>query len=103
MAQNMENIHFPTFFTINFTTMSLLMEICDFRVPLNISDQIHSTLSKVALFFKKMHIVFKNKAQECSTPLNLYIFFYRKSETHCLWYNKLIANLKKNETPFHSI
>ena len=27
------------------------------------------TLSKVALFFKKMHKVFKNKAQGCSTPL----------------------------------
>ena len=28
------------------------------------------TLSKVALFFEKMHKVFKNKAQRCSTPLN---------------------------------
>ena len=27
------------------------------------------TLSKVALFFEKMHKVFKNKAQGCSTPL----------------------------------
>ena len=26
-------------------------------------------LSKVALFFEKMHKVFKNKAQRCSTPL----------------------------------
>ena len=28
------------------------------------------TLSKVALFFEKMHKVFKNKAQRCSTPLS---------------------------------
>ena len=27
------------------------------------------TLSKVALFCEKMHDVFKNKAQRCSTPL----------------------------------
>ena len=27
------------------------------------------TLSEVALFFEKMHKVFKNKAQGCSTPL----------------------------------
>ena len=26
-------------------------------------------MSKVALFFEKMHKVFKNKAQRCSTPL----------------------------------
>ena len=26
-------------------------------------------LSEVALFFEKMHKVFKNKAQRCSTPL----------------------------------
>ena len=30
----------------------------------------YSILSKVALFFKKMHKDFKNKAQGCSTPLN---------------------------------
>ena len=29
----------------------------------------YDTLSKVALFFKKMHKVFKHKAQECSIPL----------------------------------
>ena len=29
----------------------------------------YDTLSKVALFFEKMHKVFKNKAQRCSTPL----------------------------------
>ena len=29
------------------------------------------TLSKVALVFEKMHKVFKNKAQGCSTPLTL--------------------------------
>ena len=28
------------------------------------------TLSKTSLFFEKMHKVFKNKAQGCSTPLN---------------------------------
>ena len=28
------------------------------------------TLSKVVLYFKKMHKVFKNKAQGCSTPLS---------------------------------
>ena len=27
------------------------------------------TLSEIALFFEKMHKVFKNKAQGCSTPL----------------------------------
>ena len=27
-------------------------------------------MSKVALFFEKMHKVFKNKAQGCSSPLN---------------------------------
>ena len=27
------------------------------------------TMSEVALFFEKMHKVFKNKAQRCSTPL----------------------------------
>ena len=27
-------------------------------------------MSEVALFFEKMHKVFKNKAQRCSTPLN---------------------------------
>ena len=30
-------------------------------------------LSEVALFFEKMHKVFKNKAQRCSTPLMLLI------------------------------
>ena len=29
----------------------------------------YDTLSEVALFFEKMHKVFKNKAQGCSTPL----------------------------------
>ena len=29
------------------------------------------TLSKVALFFEKIHKVFKNKAQGCSTPLTI--------------------------------
>ena len=29
------------------------------------------TLSKFGLFFEKMHKVFKNKAQRCSTPLSL--------------------------------
>ena len=28
-------------------------------------------MSKVALFFEKMHKVFKNKAQRCSTPLKI--------------------------------
>ena len=28
------------------------------------------TLFKVVLFFEKMHKVFKNKVQRCSTPLN---------------------------------
>ena len=28
-------------------------------------------MSKVALFFEKMHKVFKNKAQRCSTPLKV--------------------------------
>ena len=31
----------------------------------------YDTLSKIALFFEKMHQVFKNKAQGCSTPLRL--------------------------------
>ena len=31
----------------------------------------YDTLSKVALFCEKMHKVFKNKAQRCSTPLTL--------------------------------
>ena len=31
------------------------------------------TLSKVALFFEKMHKIFKNKAQGCSTPLKIWI------------------------------
>ena len=31
----------------------------------------YDTLSKIALFFEKMHKVFKSKAQECSTPLKL--------------------------------
>ena len=30
----------------------------------------YDILSKGALFFKKMHKVFKNKAQGCSTPLS---------------------------------
>ena len=30
-------------------------------------------LSEVALFFEKMHKVFKSKAQGCSTPLSLII------------------------------
>ena len=29
------------------------------------------TLSDVALFFEKIHKVFKNKAQGCSTPLTI--------------------------------
>ena len=29
------------------------------------------TLSEVALFFEKMHKVFKNKTQGCSTPLRV--------------------------------
>ena len=33
------------------------------------------TLSKTSLFFEKMHKVFKNKAQGCSTPLNDYYSF----------------------------
>ena len=35
------------------------------------------TLSEVALFFEKMHKVFKNKVQGCSTPL--------KADLHYLW------------------
>ena len=33
------------------------------------------TLSEVALFFVKMHRFFKNKAQGCSTPLNMYVHY----------------------------
>ena len=32
------------------------------------------TLSKAALFFEKIHKVFKNKAQRCSTPLSCALF-----------------------------
>ena len=32
-------------------------------------------MSKVALFFEKMHKVFKNKAQRSSTPLIMQILF----------------------------
>ena len=35
------------------------------------------TLSEVALFFEKMHKVFKNKAQGCSTPLSSIFSSYR--------------------------
>ena len=33
-------------------------------------------MSKVALFFEKMHKVFKNKAQRCSTPLSFDFILY---------------------------
>ena len=44
------------------------------------------TLSKVALFFEKMHKVFKSKVQGCSSPLNGatdIIFFHQKM---CNWH-----------------
>ena len=37
------------------------------------------TLSEVALFFEKMHKIFKNKAQGCSAPLNDCYFKYDKN------------------------
>ena len=49
-------------------------------------------LSEVALFFEKMHKIFKNKAQGCSTPLNnvwLYIMVsiqFRKEEQQICGY-----------------
>ena len=39
-------------------------------------------LSKVDLFFEKMHKVFKKKAQRCSTPLNLIITFVMSRNKH---------------------
>ena len=74
MAQNMENIDFRTFFTVTSQQWSLLKYYCDFWVPWNISDQIHRILCPKLLllffFFEKMHKIFKNKAQGCSTPLS---------------------------------
>ena len=45
------------------------------------------TFSEVALFFEKMHKVFKNKAQGCSTPLKMiekhpYLLLYTGAELH---------------------
>ena len=56
MAQNMKNIDFRTFFTVTSQQWSLLKENCDF-------------------FFEKMHKVFKNKAQGCCTPVNVFDTF----------------------------
>ena len=39
----------------------------------------YDTLSKIALFFEKMHKVFKNKAQGCSTPLNQTVQYFYKT------------------------
>ena len=46
----------------------------------------YDTLSKIALFFEKMHKVFKSKAQGCSTPLSssFPLIFSEKIQTYHL-------------------
>ena len=71
MAQNMENIDFHTFFHCKFTTMVSTEVKLWFLSSLEYfwPDPL-DTLSKVTLLCEKMHKVFKNKAQRCSTPLS---------------------------------
>ena len=64
MAQNMENVDFHTFFTVNFTTMvSTDVELWFLSSLEHLWPDSLDTLSKVASFFEKMHKVFKNKTQ----------------------------------------
>ena len=69
MAQNMENIDFLIFYC-NFTTMvSTEVKLWFLSSLEHFWSDPWDNLSEVALFFEKMHKVFKNKAQGCSTPL----------------------------------
>ena len=71
MAQKMENIDFRTFL-LNFTTMvSTEGKLWFLSFTEHFWPDPLDNLSKVALIFKKMHKVFKNKVLGCSTPLNL--------------------------------
>ena len=70
MVQNMENIDFRTFFAVTFTTMaSNEVKLWFLSFVEHFWPDPYDTLSKFGLFFEKMHKVFKNKAQRCSTPL----------------------------------
>ena len=53
------------------------------------------TLSEVALFFEKMHKVFKNKAQGCSTPLKRTFRKYWNFQVHA--YKVLQVPVKQGE------
>ena len=70
MAQNMENIDFRTFLAVTSLTTVVSTEI-KLRFLSSLEhfwpDPL-DTLSKVALFFEKMHKVFKNKVQGYCTP-----------------------------------
>ena len=63
MGQKIKNVDFRTLFTVTFQPWRLLKLNCD-------SDQL-DTLSKYALFFEEIYKIFKNKVQECSTPLKV--------------------------------
>ena len=49
--------------------VSIEVRLCFLSSLEHFWPDLYDTLSKVALFFEKMHKVFKNKAQGCSTPL----------------------------------
>ena len=70
MVQNMENIDFLHIFRCNFATMaSTEAKLWFFSSLEHFWPDPQDTLSKVALFFEKMHKAFENKAQGCNTAL----------------------------------
>ena len=102
MTQNKENIDFSTFFLLffncYFTTMVSNKVKLWFFSSFEHFDQIHRILSKVALFFKKMHKIFQNKAQVCSSPLML-VLLVNMANTFWrwwLWYLKYVQFLTKS-------
>ena len=65
---------FPHIFYCNFTTMvSTKVKLWFLSSLENFWPGPWDTLSEVALFFEKMHKVFKNKVQGCSSPLNMLV------------------------------
>ena len=69
MAQNMENIDFRIFFTVTSQQWPTEVKLWFLSSLEHFWPGPWDTLSEVALFFEKMHKVFKNKAQGCSSPL----------------------------------
>ena len=69
---------FSHIFHCNFTTMAFTEVKLWFLSSLeHFWPDPQDTLSKVALFFEKMHKVFKNKAQGCSSPFFNWVIFLK--------------------------